>query len=974
MNPNEVDFITSLYDSEDGYASPYSATIDEDSDSSASEDCESASSGEEAEEVDPFMYCSARYFAFTRGTYDLMLKDLSGQVKVTFDTLSAVARGAPLNLHAWRRMKSRLTLRNENTIYLKASPHLQVTNVEKWREIVLASHCGASHRSLTGTLTELKRLWSNDLRDHGIPSAYVKAVVDRCGCQVVSRLTPSDMEGTSVVKYKKSRPIEVIKIEAHKLDDTLIDVQLRYHTRFRTGATRGACVTRYNCHRSGVANKKYPCTRRRKHSSRCGCTFHVNARRNDGVDHGTMTLSIYGPHTGHVPGSRPDAYYLPAHPNVISCCRDDLFYVGCARHVARMSMRKEAYHKSKASPLDLVTYRFFMIPKEVHNMANKLKIGSAMSAVDWSLMMQDAYALRDLGKVAHVQPYLPGEYGSPARQPFILVLQDEWMLEMCERLSINNSWAIDSTFKTNQFGLPLYAAVAPNAMGVGIPLWYMICSSDKGSNHEQVALETCLRVIFARMPNVRPNAIVIDKSWTSYNAISNVVATDRLSWIVTNGQRSQTHCRLLLCQFHAKKAWLDNLLPKVSATERNHLYNQMCQLMQCITESTFSAQCEELKVEYANKPGVWQYIEGGWCGLTCVWRKLWPKFGRMFNYGHVDTTNIVERHWQFIKYTALRGRINRSITDLVHVLIGDSQTGTCVGGTVIEWYKQRQEICESGRFAPRANCRDQTTRLKEAERLLERYETNDATMHTVDEPRYWFKILSLTKPNVWYNVSLQCSYCDCQDPTSKCKHILGIRMIIERHMPHLCGSLPFIDHASHMRNDHFTETEVETEVEPVEETNPITSQMEEWESKLQTAEGAIQSLRQGLRSLDRATILACMESIEEMSHAVVYRVGAPKPTNEEDRGSIRRKQAIGAKRGASVNISQDLIGSSPNTSKAHTGKMQRGASRARRRLPICATEKIRCLHCDALTFRSRDSNVDCCKNCGRILPSSPDEP
>ena len=135
-----------------------------------------------------------------------MLKDLSGQVKVMFETLSAVARGAPLNLHSWRRMKSCLTLRNENAIYLKASPYLQVTNVEKWREIVLASHCGTSHRSLTGTLTEIKRLWSNDLCDHGIHSVYVKAVVDRCGCQVMYRLTLSDMEGTSVVKYKKSDP------------------------------------------------------------------------------------------------------------------------------------------------------------------------------------------------------------------------------------------------------------------------------------------------------------------------------------------------------------------------------------------------------------------------------------------------------------------------------------------------------------------------------------------------------------------------------------------------------------------------------------------------------------------------------------------------------------------------------------------------------------------------------------------------
>ena len=50
-----------------------------------------------------------------------------------------------------------------------------------------------------------------------------------------------------------------------------------------------------------------------------------------------------------------------------------------------------------------------------------------------------------------------------------------------------------------------------------------------------------------------------------------------------------------------------------------------------------------------------------------------------------------------------------------------------------------------------------------------------------------------------------------------------------------------------------------------------------------------------------------MESIEEMSQTVVCRAGAPKPTNEEEGGSTRLKQAIGAKRGASINISQDLM-------------------------------------------------------------------
>ena len=50
-----------------------------------------------------------------------------------------------------------------------------------------------------------------------------------------------------------------------------------------------------------------------------------------------------------------------------------------------------------------------------------------------------------------------------------------------------------------------------------------------------------------------------------------------------------------------------------------------------------------------------------------------------------------------------------------------------------------------------------------------------------------------------------------------CKHILGIQMIIERHMSHRCGSLRFIDHAVHVLNEHITEIEVETDVELVEE-------------------------------------------------------------------------------------------------------------------------------------------------------------
>ena len=45
----------------------------------------------------------------------------------------------------------------------------------------------------------------------------------------------------------------------------------------------------------------------------------------------------------------------------------------------------------------------------------------------------------------------------------------------------------------------------------------------------------------------------------------------------------------------------------------------------------------------------------------------------------------------------------------------------------------------------------------------------------------------------------------------------------------------------------------------------------------------------------------------------VYRIGAPKSTNEAHGRSISCNQQIGAKRSATIDISQELIGNSPNT-------------------------------------------------------------
>ncbi len=162
-----------------------------------------------------------------------------------------------------------------------------------------------------------------------------------------------------------------------------------------------------------------------------------------------------------------------------------------------------------------------------------------------------------------MQPYNPQDPDEEKR-PFVLIIQDEWMLQVALRFSHQNSWAVDSTFKTNIFGLPLYGAVLPNQNGVGIPIWLMLCSNDVGTSQEKVALELTFKMVFAKLGQVRPAAIVIDKSQQELEAILKVVNEDHACWREEeDGQRQQIACKVLLCWFHVKKAWVENLLPQV---------------------------------------------------------------------------------------------------------------------------------------------------------------------------------------------------------------------------------------------------------------------------------------------------------------------------------------------------------------------------------------------------------------------------
>mgnify|MGYP006878811112 CR=1 FL=1 len=60
---------------------------------------------------------------------------------------------------------------------------------------------------------------------------------------------------------------------------------------------------------------------------------------------------------------------------------------------------------------------------------------------------------------------------------------------------------------------------------------------------------------------------------------------------------------------------------------------------------------------------------------------------------------------------------------------------TCMGGTVLEWYKHKQIICDSGRFIPRANIKEHAYRPQREEEVLERYHQDSHTILVLDAIR-----------------------------------------------------------------------------------------------------------------------------------------------------------------------------------------------------------------------------------------------
>ena len=199
------------------------------------------------------------------------------------------------------------------------------------------------------------------------------------------------------------------------------------------------------------------------------------------------------------------------------------------------------------------TYRFFLDHKEASSLSYRLQMQQRLGKDDYDVIKNMVPKWIEEKKMIFFQFYNPLD-PDEMKNPFVLVIQMEEMLKRAIAITPNSAWVLDSTFKTNHWGMPLFGAMCPNNAGLGMPIFFMTYSNDNESGQVGITLYLTMKVVFRIMDSIWPNAIVIEKDKTEKITLTKVIKEDRASWDDGEIGRIQTKCRFLLCWFHIKKA------------------------------------------------------------------------------------------------------------------------------------------------------------------------------------------------------------------------------------------------------------------------------------------------------------------------------------------------------------------------------------------------------------------------------------
>ena len=257
-------------------------------------------------------------------------------------------------------------------------------------------------------------------------------------------------------------------------------------------------------------------------------------------------------------------------------------------------------------------------------------------------------------------------------------------------------------------------------------------------------------------------------------------------------------------------------------------------------------------------------------------------------------------------------------------------------------------------------------KLKEGEKILQKYGEDSSFLQIVDDISLKFRIQSLNTPTQWYNVNLQSDYCDCPDWTSQCKHLYGIRLIIMQYFSHLSAILPILDNAHHML-DSGSHVMLDKQI-----------QEEDVFEHLQDIKSMLFSIEQDVSRKSDAEVNAIMQQLQEV-RSILRPLVSPNYIEMPSKGSIRHIQAhvtqtrLGHGKRPATNEDQHsacLMGEivQPQKPTHQTGILRKKHQRGQNRVRFHSQPRIWCPHCCTKTLLVDPSTTIICHTCHAMLP------
>jgi hypothetical protein len=261
-----------------------------------------------------------------------------------------------------------------------------------------------------------------------------------------------------------------------------------------------------------------------------------------------------------------------------------------------------------------------------------------------------------------------------------------------------------------------------------------------------------------------------DSAWASYVDLCQAMVNRHGSHSLTNMHqaddglvdaflRKYLRTVKLLCEFHTKKSWTEQLNGYVKDdSDRKALYTGVVGIMKNAKNwGLFASAVEAFVVSWSGKyPELVNYFCTRY--FCKEWRQHWAAAGRMFRHQEADTTLPLERINGILKYVQMKGVVTIRPGTLLVMLVGSPSSHGSEQDNLVEFYARRLADAKSaGVDHGRMRAYQQQTRDKLASLKFD-YTTGAKVCELTDECMCTWSVLEGT---TWYMCCPRTTYCEC---------------------------------------------------------------------------------------------------------------------------------------------------------------------------------------------------------------------